>query len=179
MPYTVMLDASHGGFDNGATYEGRVEKDETLRLTLAVGEILQQRGVNVLYTRTEDIYETPTQKAQEGNVAGADYFVSIHRNSSPSPNQYTGIESLVYSSHGPAAEMAANINSELEAVGFVNHGVNERRNLAILQRTYMPTVLVEVGFINSDPDNALFDNQFYNIAYAMANGILASTPDGA
>ena len=120
---TVILDAGHGGSDFGATYQGRMEKDDTLRLTLAIGEILQNAGVNVLYTRTEDIYETPAQKAAEGNASGADYFVSIHRNSSPRNNQYTGIESLVYNRYGAASHMAENINTQLERVGFVNHGI--------------------------------------------------------
>ena len=59
---TVMLDAGHGGYDNGASFEGRREKDDTLNLTLAVGNILENRGVNVLYTRTTDIYQSPAQK---------------------------------------------------------------------------------------------------------------------
>ena len=41
MPYSMMLDSGHGGSDPGAVYRGRREKDDTLRLTLAVGEILQ------------------------------------------------------------------------------------------------------------------------------------------
>ena len=45
MPYSVMLDAGHGGSDPGAVYNGRQEKDDTLRLTLAVGEILQNNGI--------------------------------------------------------------------------------------------------------------------------------------
>ena len=65
MPYSMMLDAGHGGRDPGAVYEGRKEADDTLRLTLAVGEILQNHGIDVLYTRTEDVYETPFQKAME------------------------------------------------------------------------------------------------------------------
>lgn len=171
---TVILDAGHGGADFGATYLGRMEKDDNLRLTLAVGDILQDAGVNVLYTRTEDIYESPAQKAMEGNASGADYFVSIHRNSSPYDNQYTGVESLVFNRYGAAARMAENINRQLELVGFVNHGVNERTNLAVLRRTNMPAVLVEVGFINTDRDNILFDSRFQEIAQAIADGILMS-----
>ena len=47
----VILDAGHGGYDNGAQYDGRKEKDDNLRLTLAVGQILEQNGVPVSYTR--------------------------------------------------------------------------------------------------------------------------------
>ena len=169
---TVILDAGHGGADWGAEYNGRLEKDDNLRLTLAIGDILQNAGVNVLYTRTEDVYDLPAEKARMVNESGADYVVSIHRNSSPYPNQYTGVESLVYNRDSIAGEMAANINEQLERVGFVNQGVNERRNLIILNRTRIPAVLVEVGFINTDADNYIFDTRFYDVANAIARGIL-------
>ena len=168
----IVLDAGHGGANPGAVYQGRQEKDDALALVLAVGESLENSGVDVYYTRTTDIYESPYQKAQEANAAGADYFVSIHRNSSPYPNQYTGVESLVYSRYGAAAVLAANINYQLERVGFVNQGVNERPNLVVLNSTQMPAVLVEVGFINTDADNTLLDARFDEVAQAIAAGIL-------
>lgn len=173
----VVLDAGHGGANPGAVYQGRQEKDDALALTLAIGNILEAEGVDVYYTRTTDVYETPLQKAQEANATGADYFVSIHRNSSPIPNQYTGIESLVYSPYGEAARLAANINEELEEVGFVNQGVNQRQNLVVLRRTQMPAVLVEVGFINTDADNRMFDETFEETAEAIAEGILETIWD--
>ena len=172
MPYTIMLDAGHGGRDPGAVYNGRQEKDDSLALTLAVGELLQERGVDVLYTRTTDVYESPYQKAMEANAAGADFFISIHRNSSPEANTYSGVESLVYNKSGIKLEMAENINEQLEAIGFVNLGVKERPGLVVLRRTRMPAVLVAVGFINSDTDNMLFDNNFDDIALGIAEGIL-------
>ncbi len=173
---TVVLDAGHGGTDPGATYQGRQEKDDALRLTKAVGRILQDNGINVVYTRSSDIYETPFQKATKGNNANADYFVSIHRNSSERDNQYEGVETLVYNDDGIKAVMARNINAELEKVGFKNLGVDERPNLVVLKRTKMPAVLVEVGFINNDKDNELFDTHFQHIAQAIADGILKSLP---
>lgn len=172
MPYSIMLDAGHGGRDPGAVYNGRQEKDDALRLTLAVGEILQNNGIDVEYTRTTDVYETPYQKAMEANNAGVDFFVSIHRNSFPTDNEVSGVETLVYDLSGIKYEMAQNINEQLEAIGFVNLGVKARPNLVVLKRTKMPAVLVEAGFINSDVDNQLFDNNFDDIAQAIARGIL-------
>ena len=172
--FTIVLDAGLGGWDNGAVHEGRAEKDDNLALTLAVGNILQNAGVNVVYTRTQDIYETPYRKAQEANLSGADYFISIHRNSSPYPNTYSGVESLVYSDEGIASIIARNINRQLSYLGFRNIGVSERPNLIVLNSTQMPAVLVEVGFINTDADNALFDLEFDAIAEAIAYGILES-----
>ena len=112
------------------------------------------------------------QKAELANDANVDYFVSIHRNSFPEDNVVSGVESLVYDLSGVKYEMAQNINSQLETVGFVNLGVKARPNLIVLRRTKMPAVLVEAGFINSNTDNMLFDANFQAIAQAIADGII-------
>lgn len=169
---TVVLDAGHGGSDYGAVYGDRVEKDDVLALTLAVGDILSRNGVNVVYTRTTDIYETPLQKANEANAAGADYFVSIHRNSTPVPNSYSGVETLVYNLYGKAYDLAVNINEQLSQIGLKNLGINERKNLVVLKRTNMPAVLLEIGYVNTEADNLFFDARFDDIANAIAEGIL-------
>lgn len=176
--YRIALDAGHGGSDPGAVYKDRREKDDTLDLTLAVGDILKKNGIDVYYTRTTDEYETPFKKATDANNSGANLFVSIHRNSSENPNQYYGVETLVYSDTGLKAEVARNINNQLEDAGFKNLGVDERKNLVVLKRTKMPAVLVEAGFINNDKDNYLFDEEFDSIAQAIADGILESIPSG-
>ena len=117
MPYSIMLDAGHGGErDPGAVYNGRQEKADTLRLTLAVGEILQNNGIDVQYTRTTDVYQTPYEKAMEANNAGVDFFISIHRNSYPTDNEVSGVETLVYDLSGLKYQMAQDINDQLEAV---------------------------------------------------------------
>ena len=120
----------------------------------------------------------------EANAAGVDFFISIHRNSYPTDNAVSGVESLVYDLSGIKLEMAENINDQLESIGFVNLGVKERPGLVVLRRTKMPAVLVEVGFINSDTDNQLFDDNFDDIALAIAEGILetlgqSSGPDSS
>lgn len=174
MPYKIVLDAGHGGEDPGAVYQGRNEKDDTLNLVLEIGKILENNGFDVVYTRTTDVYQTPFEKAQIANQSGADFFISIHRNSSPRPNQYSGVESLIYDKSGIKLEMAENINAALEEVGFKNLGVKERPGLVVLRRTRMPAVLVEAGFINSDADNELFDSRFQEIAQAIAGAIMGT-----
>ncbi len=171
MAQKIMIDAGHGGYDNGATFNGRKEKDDNLRLALAVGDILSSRGYDVGYTRTGDVYNSPVEKANIANNSGADYFVSLHRNSSPYPNTYSGVETLVYNDSGIKGDMARNVNNELEKAGFNNLGVNVRPDLAVLRRTNMPAILVEAGFINSDADNQIFDQNFQQVATAIANGI--------
>ena len=168
----VVMDAGHGGSDPGAVSDGRREKDDNLALALAVGSILAENGVDVVYTRTDDTYETPFQKAQKGNQEGADLFISIHRNSSPDKDQYSGVETLLYDESGIKKELAENINRELAKEGFQNLGIRERPGLVVLRRTRMPAALIEVGFINTQTDNELLDQNFDGVVRAIADGIL-------
>ena len=147
---TVIIDAGHGGANPGAVYMGRQEKDDALRLALAVGNLLEQSGVNVLYTRVNDVFDTPLEKAQMGNQSGADYFISIHRNAMPIPGSASGAEVLVYQDEGVPALLAENISRNLTEAGFADLGVKERPGLIVLRRTQMPAVLVEAGFIDKD-----------------------------
>ena len=160
----IVIDPGHGGRDPGAVHEGRQEKEDALNLALAVGDLLQDAGEEVVYTRIDDVYDSPAEKARMGNEADADWFLSFHRNSSEQPNQYNGVETLVFDRSGEKAELAEKINGNLAELGFRNIGVKERPNLTVLRRTKMPAVLIEAGFINSDQDNELFDSRFEEIA---------------
>lgn len=169
---TVVIDAGHGGENPGAVYMGRQEKDDALRLALAVGNILEQNGVNVVYTRVTDVFDSPLEKAQIANESGADFFISIHRNAMPIPGTATGQEVLVYQDEGVPAILAENISRNLTEAGFADLGVKERPGLIVLRRTQMPAVLVEAGFIDNPVDNQFFDENFENIAQAIADGVL-------
>lgn len=176
MAITIILDAGHGGFDNGASYQGRKEKDDALRVALAVGQELEREGYNVLYTRTEDRYDSPIEKAQIANRSGADYFISFHRNSGVTPNTYQGTQALVYEADSEAARLGRSINDELVELGFKDLDVVERPGLVVLRRTEMPAVLMELGFINNAMDNQLFDQQFDEMVGAIVEGITEALP---
>ena len=137
----VILDAGHGGDEPGAIYNGRKEKDDTLRLTLAVGRILEENGVSTLYTRTTDVYNSPQEKAEIANRSGADLFISIHRNAMPVPGTGRGASVLVYEDSGIAAVLAENILKNLVQLGFKDQGIVERPGLVVLRKTQTPAVL--------------------------------------
>ena len=160
MTQKIIIDAGHGGANPGATYEGRKESDDALRLALAVGEILAEDGFDVVYTRTDDTTQSVGEKASIANQSGADLFISIHRNAAARDNLYNGVQTLIYGSGGLREEVAGNIAEELETVGFQNLGVDIRPDLVVLNRKKMPAVLVEAGFIDSDKDNQIFDTRF-------------------
>lgn len=171
MAQKIMIDAGHGGANPGATYEGRLESDDALRLAMAVGDLLSEEGFDVVYTRTDDTTQSVFEKAALANESGADLFISIHRNAAVRDNLYNGVQALIYGPGGLREEVAENIVNELETVGFQNLGIDIRPDLVVLNRTQMPAVLVEAGFIDSDKDNQIFDSSFNEMAEAIADGI--------
>ena len=171
---TFMLDAGHGGSDSGAVYNGRLEKNDNLRITLAVGERLARSGERVLYTRTDDSTVDLTYRSTMANSAGATYFVSFHRNSASTVGR--GVEVYYYtglSAQSTAARMAAPVQDALVACGFHNRGVKQAK-FSVLRRTSMPAILVELAFINNEAENAKLDSEFDRIADAIASGNRAS-----
>lgn len=172
MARKVIIDAGHGGVEPGAVFEGRKEKDDTLQLVFDLGNALERRGVQVEYTRVNDVYDSPYEKAAIANRSDADFFVSIHRNAMPIPGSASGVESLVYAADGTAGMLAENINDKLEGIGWKNLGVRERPGLVVLRQSRMPAVLVEAGFIDNPADNLFFDQNQAATADAIAEGIV-------
>ena len=173
----VCIDAGHGGSDPGALGENRQEKDDNLRLSLIVRDLLEERGYTVVMTREDDSDVSLSERCKIANRARASLFVAIHRNSSSGSGK--GMELWVHSSH-PTDDtlLAENIMENLRLVGFsADRGINfgyregENMNYYINRNTKMPSCLIEVGFITSDEDNKYFDENLNAYAKAIADGI--------
>jgi len=131
---------------------------------------LEANGDQIYYTRTNDIYESVSQKAAEANRSGAIFFASIHRNGADTPTA-NGFETLVYDNSGKAKACADSANSSMASLGFRNRGTKTRKDLTVLNSTRMEAVLFEVGFITNAGDNSLFDSKFEQIAQGLAKAI--------
>lgn len=175
---TVCIDPGHGGTSSGATLGKRLEKDDTLRLSLLVRDILKERGYTVVMTRDDDGDVSLEERCKIANKARASLFVSIHRNSSTSPDA-VGMEMWVHSSN-PTDDtlLAENILDCLETTGIsANRGIHsgyrdgKDMNYYINRNTKMPSVLAEIGFISSKADNKDFDGNINEYAVAIADGI--------
>lgn len=83
--HTVVVDAGHGGPDNGMTGPlgapiALREKDVTLAVAKRLGRELQARGMKVIYTRTTDTLIALSDRGRIANQAGGDLFLSVHVN---------------------------------------------------------------------------------------------------
>ena len=96
----LVIDAGHGGHDGGASGRYSKEKDVSLAVALELAKMVEKElpDVEVILTRTSDIYQSPPTKANIANFAKGDLFISIHCNSAPSikHSEITGYKTETY-----------------------------------------------------------------------------------
>ncbi len=97
---TVVIDAGHGGKDNGAVGKKAIEKDIVLNIALKTGKYIEENfpDVKVIYTRKTDVFIPLHERAEIANKNNADLFISIHANANPSPKPY-GTETYAMGLH--------------------------------------------------------------------------------
>lgn len=166
-----LIDPGHGGVDPGATYNGRRECDDVLKLSIMVGELLKNNNESVNYTRYTDTTISLAERSNKENSGDYDYFISIHRNAYK-PEIAKGCEIHVYVNGGIAEQLANKVNLEIVKNGFVNRGI-KKSNFHVLRETKSPAILVEVGFIDNTSDNRIFDSKFEQIAKSIVKGCLS------
>jgi N-acetylmuramoyl-L-alanine amidase len=97
---TIIIDAGHGGSDNGARGDYSFEKDICLDVALKLGKKLEQEfpDIKVLYTRTKDEYPSIKSRADFANANRGDLFVSIHVNAGPpiKHSKFAGYKTQTY-----------------------------------------------------------------------------------
>ena len=76
----VFIDAGHGGRDPGTIHNDVIERNITLDIALRLGRLLEDNGLEVIYSRRKDVAVSLRDRTGKANQAGADLFVSIHVN---------------------------------------------------------------------------------------------------
>ncbi|MFC7784113.1 N-acetylmuramoyl-L-alanine amidase [Rossellomorea sp. GCM10028870] len=172
---TLMIDPGHGGLDPGATYRGFEEKVFNLSTARIVQNYLMENyKVNIIMTRTEDKTLSLSDRSTLANVSQPDFFLSIHHNAGGG----SGFESYVYSGSVPAQTFIYQniihdaVMTAIKPFNVVDRG-KKRDNFHVLRETNMPSLLVEVLFVDNPRDISLLNNaEFRNaVAVAIARGI--------
>lgn len=204
LPYTLVIDAGHGGKDPGAQIRTAKEKNINLAVALALGKLVEQNcpDVKVVYTRKTDVFVELDERANIANRAKADLFISIHTNATPAKVGPQGTETYTLGMHRAADNLAVakrensvitlesnyeekyegfdpnstesyiifelmqdrNMESSVKLAGLiqkqfrntakrVDKGVHQAGFL-VLRATSMPSVLIELGFINNPSEAA-------------------------
>jgi len=180
----VCIDPGHNSFgeDSGAEGNGLREQDIVLDISFRLNELLLEKSLEVIMTRTGDLVtglnkgytlnESLQKRCDIAKVFQANIFVSIHCNSSDilRPN---GVEILISGRGGEADKLANKVLPYLVGLGQTDRKVKEQ-NVYVLKNTPMPAILTENGFISNVGDaQKLSDGSFrQKIAQAHADGIL-------
>ena len=148
--FVLVVDAGHGGNDQGAAGRRSLEKDINLKVARRVCKRIRKKckGVEVIQTRPDDHFVTLDDRAGMANFSRADLFISIHSNSARGWAE--GTETFIHPSArgGRSERMARLIEQEYVRRGRKSRGV-KTANFAVLRGTRMPAVLTELGFISN------------------------------
>ena len=87
-PFTVVIDAGHGGVDPGALGKKSQEKNINFNVSNRLGKMINEAypEVKVIYTRTTDVKIPLARRADIANKENANLFISIHSNASKNRN---------------------------------------------------------------------------------------------
>ena len=168
---TVIIDAGHGGSDVGATREGVYEKDLTLDMSKRLATILRKKGLNVLMVRNNDATVSLEERVEFSEKNKADVFVSIHVNSSVTP-EGNGLETHYYTPQ--SYDFAQIVHREFtSAIKAKDRGLFKSK-FYVINHTTCPSILVETGFISNpeEREELLTTQRKQKTAESIAKGIL-------
>lgn len=175
----IVLDAGHGGKDNGTSYEGEKEKDINLAVVEKMKEILEQNGVTVVLTRATDVFISLDERVDIANQIEADLFISIHCNDYPQDTSIKGLECYFPEGSIDGESYAKSIIEILKKRGNITTRNAKSEDYRVLRNTKMPAVLIELGFIsNREERESLVNNDYQKkLAEELAECILQNTDE--
>ena len=182
---TIVIDAGHGGIDNGV--QGIKSKTDEADINLAISRLLKAQftgaGFNCVMTRTSEAglygdtskgFKMRDMKKRKQIIedCDADMVISVHQNFCPLPSKRGGIVFYEKSSAVSGA-LAEKIQTELNALpqctkpSGAMHG-----DYYMLKCTSSPSVIVECGFLSNEQEDQLLNDVSYqrSIAYAIFKG---------
>jgi N-acetylmuramoyl-L-alanine amidase len=173
----IFLDAGHGGKDSGAARNGLLEKNVVLDLAKRIETKLKQyKNVQVMQSRTTDVFLELSDRADKANKWGADAFISLHTNSAESALA-KGFETFIY--NGPVGSDTVAFQNVMHEEIIKQIGPNisdrgkKRANFAVVRESNMKAILGENLFLSNASDSALLKTSSFldRVAQGYVNGL--------
>lgn len=168
--HSIVISSGHSAIVRGAS--GLIDEVDEARMVVdRVAEELRAREVAVA------VFHDDTSKTQSENLETIvdfhnsqvrDLDVSVHFNAFESTSKPMGTEVLYVTRRDLAAGVSDAIAS---TAGLIDRGPKERTDLYFLNNTDMPAILIEVCFVDSDADVALYGEHFDEICAAIADAL--------
>lgn len=190
---TVVIDSGHGGYDPGKeSSDGILEKDINLKIAYELKELLEQSGVTVVMTRTDDngLYQESDANKKIADMkkrcsiideCKADIVVSIHQNSYQSP-EVRGAQVFYYKHSAEGKKLAQFLQKSFKENLDPDNKRQEKADSTyyMLLHTSAPTVIAECGFLSNPQEAAKLNTPEYQkqVAAALYSGIIEYFTNG-
>jgi N-acetylmuramoyl-L-alanine amidase len=196
--HTVVLDAGHGGYDQGAFSMLGNEKDFALDVVQRARDLLTKAGFNVRLTRSADVFVRLEDRAAFANRQSNAVFVSVHFNAGAREDA-GGVETYSLAPRGVPSTNNANVSlvdfepcvgnirdpenialatamhtALITKLGVSDRGI-KRARFIVLRDSSIPAVLIEGGFLTNAQDRIRIATPIYRqiLAQAILQGVLS------
>lgn len=182
----IVIDPGHGGFDPGKVgVNDALEKDINLSIAFKLKNVLEEKGYEVILTRTQDV---SLNAANDKNKKSADMkervriineakpvvAISIHQNSYPQES-VKGAQVFYHQQSEQGKKLAESIQEQMkQTINDGNHRMAKGNDsYYMLKKTECPIVIVECGFLSNQQEAALLLEEAYQekIAWGILTGI--------
>lgn len=183
MAIRIFIDQGHnpsGYFNSGAEANGLYESEINYEVGILLQTMLNSDGrfeARVSRPSPDTVlgYDTASSLAARVTMANewpADYFISIHCNSNPSP-AINGTEIYIYQLNTQANWLANDVLSGItRTTGTRDNGVRETQSLYVLRRTNMTSILVELGYLTNPSDALKLNYNRCQFAFGIYIGLI-------
>lgn len=143
----IIIDAGHGGNDNGVVYGGFSEKEITLTIAKEIQALTKNQGkYEVILTRDTDSYPSLAERTAKINELAPEMVISLHINRSPAKETDANGQEIYIQNNEGSKKLADRISKKFDVRTIAE------KNLHILRESKSPAVLVELGFMNNTKD---------------------------
>ncbi len=171
----IVVDAGHGGRETGTKWGKILEKDLTLKVAKKVAAYLTDAGASVIMIRNEDAQVPLLSRPETANESKADLYISVHFNSNQTANSVSGGITFYHMQNAVSMMLAQCIQTQIAAVSKIpdlgvwsDSRIYKTKGFAVLRLTSMPSVLIELGFLNNAKDRARMVQPEFHDAAAKA-----------
>ncbi len=168
-PVTVVIDAGHGGNDNGAISPGGIkEKDITLSIVRKVAELNNNKNILIILTREGDVLQPVKEKVTFALQQKPDAFISLHINAaSPGTEPRSGFEILLSqytTAYSRQSQLLGSLlATEIEKTYGVTPALTQRRGQGVwvldAPEISYPSLLLSCGYLSSKSDLAFITSE--------------------
>ena len=183
----IVVDPGHGGEDPGKVGINDVlEKDLNLQIAKKVKKLLEEAGIKIVMTRTNDKVpdakkEDLNQRVQLINETKPTLALCIHQNSYPD-EKIKGAQVFYHTITPEAEDVATIVQEQLRTVDPTNtRQIKENDTYFMLKNCQVPTIIVECGFLTNPEEAAKLTQEEYQdqIAQAICEGVVKWLSGGA